>query len=399
MNRLKRRVLPALLAVLLLLTACGAKPAESWQEQYDLGVRYLSEGNYQEAILAFSAAIDIDPKRADAYVKLADAYTAQGDKVKAAEVLTQALSAIGENEAVSAALAALGVSTGVSTPDDSSGESSAPAGQPGEPLPLAPSVRSERTDSGDRYYIREFDAEGRVVRLTWYNADGTATYIQEYFYDAQGNLVALKASWPGDEHILYQESRLDLLERETETTEYRTDGSVHKWTYLYDGTTVTVSADFTNADGKTAVGTFSHTLLNAENELQLQSYSWSFDDGKVDSIDLQEYNSDWVMVASVCINVDRRRTGDIEQLHCRYEGVTVHMTYTGTSDGAADTVSMVYTMSSPDNFITEGQSSSWQISDPPHVVEISFIEADFYTGEWTDMVYDAETNTFSRSEY
>lgn len=63
----------AFLCVILLLTACGAKEP-TWQEQYDLGVRYLSEGNYEEAIIAFTAAIEISPNRAEAYVGRGDAY-------------------------------------------------------------------------------------------------------------------------------------------------------------------------------------------------------------------------------------------------------------------------------------------------------------------------------------
>lgn len=39
-----------------------------------MGVRYLSEGNYEEAIIAFTAAIEIDPKQAPAYVGRGDAY-------------------------------------------------------------------------------------------------------------------------------------------------------------------------------------------------------------------------------------------------------------------------------------------------------------------------------------
>ena len=71
-----------------LLCACGSNMAESngqtlpniasasltWQEQYDLGIRYLSEGRYQEAIIAFTAAIEIDPKQALTYVGRGDAY-------------------------------------------------------------------------------------------------------------------------------------------------------------------------------------------------------------------------------------------------------------------------------------------------------------------------------------
>jgi len=88
--------------IMLNLCACIATQPEgltgtasqnpTWQEQYDLGVRYLSEGNYEEAILAFSAAIEIDPKRADAYTSLADIYMELGEYDKAADILEQGLS-------------------------------------------------------------------------------------------------------------------------------------------------------------------------------------------------------------------------------------------------------------------------------------------------------------------
>ncbi len=60
------------------LCACGQK-APTWQEQYDLGVRYLSEGNYEEAIIAFTAAIEIDPKNVDAFLSRASAYIGSGE--------------------------------------------------------------------------------------------------------------------------------------------------------------------------------------------------------------------------------------------------------------------------------------------------------------------------------
>ena len=78
---MKRTVQIVLTLVLLLgLCACGAKEsAPTWQEQYDLGVRYLEDGDYEEAIIAFTAAIEIDPKRAEAYVGRGDAYVLSGD--------------------------------------------------------------------------------------------------------------------------------------------------------------------------------------------------------------------------------------------------------------------------------------------------------------------------------
>ena len=93
-----KRFFCILLAALLLLSlaACSKAPevepvdeALDWQTQYDLGVRYLSEGNYQEAILAFEAAIEIDPKQETIYLKYAEAYTQQGDDASALRVLTR----------------------------------------------------------------------------------------------------------------------------------------------------------------------------------------------------------------------------------------------------------------------------------------------------------------------
>ena len=68
-------LLVALLLVALLMAGCVSK-AMTWQEQYDLGVRYLSEGKYGEAILAFNEAIHIDPRKAVAYIGTGDAYMA-----------------------------------------------------------------------------------------------------------------------------------------------------------------------------------------------------------------------------------------------------------------------------------------------------------------------------------
>ena len=92
--------------LLLSLAACqkapeAAEPADEapgWQAKYDLGVRYLSEGNYEEAILAFEAAIKIDPKNADAYRKLAEAYEKTGDEDAALRTLETGAEATGDRE-------------------------------------------------------------------------------------------------------------------------------------------------------------------------------------------------------------------------------------------------------------------------------------------------------------
>lgn len=84
-----------LLCLLLSLCACGQK-APTWQEQYDLGARYLTDGNYEEAIIAFEAAIKIDPKQVEAYKSLSEAYTAVGNLEEAIKALQDGISATGD---------------------------------------------------------------------------------------------------------------------------------------------------------------------------------------------------------------------------------------------------------------------------------------------------------------
>ncbi len=80
----------ALVAALALLLPKSAE-AGKLSAQLDLGDKYLSELNYEQAVVAYQAAIEIDPKNVDAYLGLADAYIAQGEYEKAEEVLEDAL--------------------------------------------------------------------------------------------------------------------------------------------------------------------------------------------------------------------------------------------------------------------------------------------------------------------
>ena len=85
-NRLFRICLPLIL-VLTLLCACG-QAAETttrqephnnqgagttWQEQYDLGAQYMEASRFGKAHSAFSAAIELDPSRPEAFIGRGDA--------------------------------------------------------------------------------------------------------------------------------------------------------------------------------------------------------------------------------------------------------------------------------------------------------------------------------------
>lgn len=68
------------LLITFLLAACSGV-AKEYMEKYDLGMRFLNEGNYEEAVLAFTAAIDIDDKLPDAFIGRGDAYILWADSV------------------------------------------------------------------------------------------------------------------------------------------------------------------------------------------------------------------------------------------------------------------------------------------------------------------------------
>lgn len=104
-----KRLAALLLALVLALStlACAKEQVDEYQMQFDLGTRYLSDGNYEEAILAFRAAIEIEPKNAEAYLSLADVYLAMGDTASAVAVLTDALAAVDDVTEVQSRLALL----------------------------------------------------------------------------------------------------------------------------------------------------------------------------------------------------------------------------------------------------------------------------------------------------
>lgn len=57
------------------------------EQQISLGEKYLLEENYEEAIVAFKTAIDIEPNNPELYIKLADTYIAAGRSKEALEAL------------------------------------------------------------------------------------------------------------------------------------------------------------------------------------------------------------------------------------------------------------------------------------------------------------------------
>ncbi len=80
-------LLLAVIAAIFFISVSSSGKDKNLQEQLDLGEQYLSELDYEQAIIAYEAAITIDPQCVEACLGLADTYIAMGDYEKALEVL------------------------------------------------------------------------------------------------------------------------------------------------------------------------------------------------------------------------------------------------------------------------------------------------------------------------
>ena len=87
-----KKIISIVLSLVMMLSfvGCGQKAVAGWQEQYDLGIKYVNEAKYEEAILAFTKALEIDPKQQPVYIAMADVYIRQGDYTAAQETLAKA---------------------------------------------------------------------------------------------------------------------------------------------------------------------------------------------------------------------------------------------------------------------------------------------------------------------
>jgi len=91
--KLKSRWICCILILLLLCPGIAAseKSAKSAKEASDVGYRYGSEKNYKAAIEAYTRAIQLDPKYADAYYGRGSAYWYTGNYEIALKDLNRAI--------------------------------------------------------------------------------------------------------------------------------------------------------------------------------------------------------------------------------------------------------------------------------------------------------------------
>ena len=190
-----KRILCILLTLAILLAGCG-KTEKDWQEQYDLGMRYLSEGDYEEAILAFSAAIEIDDSRPEAYMARAEAYISIGKPEEALKDYKKAYKIIRNNDEYEDMLEDLEeeIEELEELIEEIESQEEEEAGQ--ETEKKAALISGVYTFNGDTLlysYTMTYTQTGMLQEVTRcvYENDGTEIerYTETYSYNENGNLT------------------------------------------------------------------------------------------------------------------------------------------------------------------------------------------------------------------
>lgn len=174
----------ALLLALLVLAGCGAA-AVDWQEQYDLGMRYLSEQNYSEAILAFTAAIEVDPNRPELYIGRARAYVASGETE---ENLAAALADYEKAQELGYTAADLWLGLADIYIRQGDYDKALEILQEGLEATGGDADIQAKIDELESGTVT--DIEGKIRRISGYDADNVLTWYITYQYDAKGRMAS-----------------------------------------------------------------------------------------------------------------------------------------------------------------------------------------------------------------
>ena len=256
-----KKIISLILSLVMVLsfTACGTKAEATWQEHYDLGLKYVNEAKYEEAILAFTKALEIDPKQAPVYIALAEVYVRQENYTAAQETLDKAITEIGETEELRAEKAKL---TDGQLPQNNKGDTPrshvpAPGGIPPQNSPASSAdavpgvVSTARSERGEgAYSILGIDAEGNTICQYDYNSDGSLEICVIYTYDTNGNEIRIDHYYsdgsPGFYYIFVYDANGNRIREDI----YRGDGSLdHYWSYTYDASGNRTTTTTYNPDG------------------------------------------------------------------------------------------------------------------------------------------------------
>ena len=272
-DKTMKRTVSLLLVLVLLLTLCGCGKKDgggTWQEQYDLGVRYLSDGNYEEAIIAFTAAIKIDSKRPEAYLGLADAYIGAGDLDAARKALEDGLVSTSSAELCNRL-------TNFAYEDRET-------------------CRVERRDLDNGVYdICEYDTQDKLARFTRYTSEDVLRFVYDYFYNINGINNMAEITYPSGERRIFA---LDSYGRTIVEIDQKADGDVFTDEFLYSGAKVTISLQMNSQEHGNISCSFPYVMSAENHEIDVYGgCTYNFEEKKIDYVVVAEHDEEDKQIA------------------------------------------------------------------------------------------------------
>lgn len=225
------RICLVMITVLCISTACGKSKTMNFQDYLDLGQKYLAEMKYEEAIVAFSKVLELEPKALEAYEGLTNAYIKTENYEKAQDTIQrgiavyESLSESEQTEEFRKIYEALlkfeeEIARHLSEPETEEEESLAEELQEEvsstDPSLYNGSMTIKMYESSGAYLGRDvytYDAKGRMTSITWYDDDDKRV-ISHYEF-----------SYDDDQQKTYIQNQEEYYEG-IETEEDSSDGAV-----------------------------------------------------------------------------------------------------------------------------------------------------------------------------
>ena len=277
----------AVFAILILFVFVACSQQSTWQDQYDLGVRYLSDGNYEEAIIAFTAAIDIEPKLAKAYIGRGQAYVFFGDTeenlLAAHADYEEAIKLDDKNPEGYLGLADVYIRMG----------------EYDKALEVLKDGLSKTNNDADiAAKISEMengninDSAGRVHRYSVYDGDGTLLHYYDYQYNVNGEEASITSYDSDGEKIDYVETQYDSQGNVISSYGFNEDdGTLFRIDYEYDSDGLEIEEIWYDKNGNVD----SYCINEYENGLCI-SQKWFDKNNIIMEEDRLQYDSDGLLV-------------------------------------------------------------------------------------------------------
>lgn len=198
-------VLMILIGGMMASIGINQRKTPDWEELYTAGIGHMDEGNYEDAVAVFLAAIETDPARYEAYVAQGDAYMCLEQFDEALRVYEKAYDLAPDNQnAVQERLERARSAVSAMTEPPAETEETIPETTVAETEPIIIAEPEEKKIarittlynnevSGETIF--HYDNSGKLLQkvTSGYN-NGVKTYslVTEYRYDSAGMLVGIQ---------------------------------------------------------------------------------------------------------------------------------------------------------------------------------------------------------------